>query len=175
MNDRLGSEGPAGVKVKGEASHIHPLLCCCSAPTRWDLSPQEGREGLWGTSGKAWVCLAGGGELLWEGEESWWRKEGRKEGEALPLNPTGRPHTYQVHPLSPWMLMTLSGDSLYTHFLRQGGSSDLDNNSLLCAAEKANQFSCLSLWEELLAYFISTLLALLRKIRKVRRRLNYLI
>lgn len=73
------------------------------------------------------------------------------------------------------MLMTLSGDSLYTHFLRQGGSSDLDNNSLLCAAEKANQFSCLSLWEELLAYFISTLLALLRKISKVRRRLNYLI
>ena len=64
MSDRLGSEGPAGVRARGGTSDLCPQLCYCSE------SPERKKKAL-GDRRQVWVSAAGGGGLLLrEGGES---------------------------------------------------------------------------------------------------------
>lgn len=61
MNDRPGSEGPAGVRARGGTSDLCPQLSYCSE------SPERKEKAL-GDWRQVWVSAAGGGGPLLCGE-----------------------------------------------------------------------------------------------------------
>lgn len=103
MNDRPGSEGPAGVRARGGTSDPCPQLSYCSE------SPERKEKAL-GDRRQVWVSAAGGGVCCFAKKENLDVEKRRQAGKAAStctdLTPT------ELTFLLSKLLMAFPGNSL---------------------------------------------------------------